>query len=472
MELKLKGVETKEDIEKYKDYYNVIAVPKIFIPYYNDLSPYQIWKGSRFSAKSFTKATFSLLHAHFDDYYRMIFARKTQKAARDSQFQLFLDQFDLYPVLRKMFVVHKQEMKITSLRTGNYIKGGSFEDSETLMSVPNITDFWAEEPITRKGSIKRDDFQTIAGTLRNTKGIVPRFHFTFNPIGKNNFIYDDFYKNKLYPDFTDLHVNYTDNIYCPDDRIEYLNRLKVVDPQRYLVDGMGIWGEPKNENPFFYNFKRALHVGENLSPLKSHTLRFSFDFNIGSTYAIMYQFIPLPVYKGGGFKIYKTFKGNDTKDVCNKIKNHMGWISGATWSGSRNITITGDSTGKNRTAVAGNTNNYTVILKELRLSKSQLRDVSGVNQRHVHSQTLCNNVFAEIPFNINKDGNNQTISDLTTAIFDDENNNLKKDRKDNPQDAGDTVRYAINEAFPNAIKSVEKYSKIIAPDWLEIFESY
>ena len=458
----------------YKDYYNVITIPEAFEDYYDDLNPYQIWKGSRFSAKSYTKALFSLLHCHFDDYYRMIFARKTQKAARESQFQLFLDIFIDFPILKTLFEVKDSKMQIISKRTGNFIKGGSFEDSDSLMSVPNITDFWAEEPITHDGSIKRQDFLSIAGTLRNNQNIVPRFHFTFNPIGMNNFIYEDFFEQNLYDgELTVVHVNYDQNPYCPKDRIDFLNRLKVVDPGRYNVDGLGKWGELKNDSPFFRNFKKQLHYTACQKPRLDTTLEFSFDFNVGSCYAIMYQFIVAPIKKGGGFNVYKTFKGKDTRDVCRLIKDYMKWNkTGAVWDGVRNVSVTGDATGKNASATGHNINNYTIIKDELSLSNQHLVDVSGANARHVHSMTLCNDVLAQIPVRIhNKKGfNEDLVFDLEVARFDDATKSLVKDRKEHTQDAGDTFRYAINKTFPDSINSVLDYAAIIAPNYLGDFD--
>lgn len=247
---------------------NVIGVPKIYIPTWNDTRPYQIWKGSRFSAKSWTKGIQWLLKAHTDKYFRGVFARHTQKAARESQFKLFEDIITIhYPALRQFFTINKQEMSLTHKNNNNMIKGGSFEQPESLMSVPDITDFWAEEPITRTKKIERSPFNDIAGTLRNPFGVLPIFHMTFNPIDEINFIYEDFYSTeKVYHEDTVCSVtaNWYDNPFCPQDRIEYLNKMKLRDPSRYMVDGEGQWGVIQTGQEWATNFDRGYHV----KPLK------------------------------------------------------------------------------------------------------------------------------------------------------------------------------------------------------------
>ena len=165
-------------------YDNVIGIPAIFEDTWYDNRPYQIWRGSRFSSKSWTKALQFLLKPEYQKFFRGVFTRNTHKSARDSQFQLFKDLLKRYPALGEKWEIKEYSMTLIHKDTGFFIKGGSFENSDDLLSVPEITDVWAEEPISRTGSIKRTDFENITGTMRNSEGVDPIFHFTFNPIGK------------------------------------------------------------------------------------------------------------------------------------------------------------------------------------------------------------------------------------------------------------------------------------------------
>lgn len=175
-------------------------------------------------------------------YSRVIFARDTHKNARLSQFQLFKDLINKFPQFRNRFRINEAPvMRITAIQSGNMIIGGSFDQPDSLRSIADPTDFWAEEPITRHSSISRDSFLDIQGSLRNPHGVPTIFHFTFNPISKSTWIYEDFFVHDLY-DAEKVFANYWDNPFCPPELINFLNSLKVIDPKRYEVDALGNWG--------------------------------------------------------------------------------------------------------------------------------------------------------------------------------------------------------------------------------------
>ena len=260
---------------------NVIPVPEVFVPSYTSVKPYIIKYGSRYSGKSWDEAKRQLLKAaggpSGEQYYRGVFARMTQKAARQSQFQLFQDTMNRYPLLGNQFKVRDTDMKITHKKTGNYIQGGSFEDSESLMSVPDLTDCWLEEPLNRKKSLIRKQFEDISGTLRNDKGIIPQMCMTFNPINKDNFIHEDFFVKKAY-DTLFIKANWYDNPYCPEDRIDYLMNMKKLNPERYKVDGEGLFGNTLTGYEYYGMYNNGVHKRRHkLQPLPIHI---TFDFNV------------------------------------------------------------------------------------------------------------------------------------------------------------------------------------------------
>jgi phage terminase large subunit len=221
---------------------HTLKLPKAYGKVWHSKKPYQIWYGGRGSAKSWTKAIYFLLKTMQPEYSRTIFARDTQKNVRNSQYQLFKDICSKFDCFKDRFTfVESPALKITCKHNGNMMLGGSFEQPDTLRSVADPTDFWAEEPITRESEIQRQDFFDITGSLRNSYGIQPQFHFTFNPISKLAWIYKDFFEEQLY-DVETLFVNYWDNPYCPESLRTFLESLKVLDPKRYEVDALGNWG--------------------------------------------------------------------------------------------------------------------------------------------------------------------------------------------------------------------------------------
>lgn len=237
----------------------VLRLPAKYATVWNSQKPYQIWYGGRGSSKSWTKAIQLLLKAQSQPYYRGVFARDTQKNVRNSQYQLFKDICNRFDCFRGQFRFLDSSMKIICKQNGNMMMGGSFEQPDSLRSVADPTDFWAEEPITRESQINRQDFFDIVGSLRNAAGVQTQFHFTFNPISKQTWIYEDFFEKDLF-DCEKLFINYWENPYCPQTTIDFLESLKELDPKRYEVDALGNWGvahegliykdfEPVNEMP-------------------------------------------------------------------------------------------------------------------------------------------------------------------------------------------------------------------------------
>jgi phage terminase large subunit len=222
-----------------------LRIPAAFIgeggSVWNSAKPYQIWYGGRYSSKSWTKAIQWLSKAQSQRYFRGVFARDTQKNVRNAQFQLFKDLCRRFDCFRDQFHFVDSGMKIICKQNGNMMMGGSFEQPDTLRSVADPTDFWAEEPITRESQISRQDFFDIVGSLRNAEGVQTQFHFTFNPISKKTWIYEDFFENGIF-DAEIVFVNYWDNPFCPQSGIEFLESLRRLDPKRYKVDGLGNWG--------------------------------------------------------------------------------------------------------------------------------------------------------------------------------------------------------------------------------------
>ena len=88
-ELKLgyeKAIYVSNELKKLK----IILLPDIFREsFFNFNAEYQIWFGSRVSAKSYVKAIQMLYKSTNQKYFRCLFARQTKTDARDSQFQLF-----------------------------------------------------------------------------------------------------------------------------------------------------------------------------------------------------------------------------------------------------------------------------------------------------------------------------------------------------------------------------------------------
>jgi PBSX family phage terminase large subunit len=362
--------------------HKVILLPKIFKDSFTDFTTdYKIWYGSRVSAKTYAKAIEFLYKAYSKPYFRGLFARQTAKDSRESQYQLFEDLIlRIYPFLQDYFICETSKMRITCIKNNNFMKGASFENMPR--SLAEYTDFWVDEPITRKGSITQNDLLDISGTLRNSYGIKTQKHLTFNPISINTFIYKSFFEDKKF-NANILLANYNDNVFCPPEKITELEWYKDVDYQRYLVDSLGYWGNPSVENPFITTFQREKHVSKTPIEYNSRLITVvSVDFNVSPMTALVIQY---DMY----FRVINIIDefrdlNSDVYKLCEWIKNNYD---------TRTILITGDASGNNRHAYSKDSQSgYQIIKSELRLGAGQFK-IPSKKKNYINDKRLITNAF-------------------------------------------------------------------------------
>lgn len=202
----------------------------------------QIWYGGSGGGKSDAKATELLLKCIFNPYCRVMFCRKTKESIRMSQFRLLKDLLKRYG-LNSQFKVNEQAMQIMCIANGNLLFGSGLDDMGKITSIADVTDIWLEEPIDKKGTVSSADFTELNRRLRSVKA-TNHIHLTFNPISKESWIHDYFFKSDLYQPFT-LKTTYLDNVFAPESQRREFDILKEKKPDEYSVYGLGEWGSLK-----------------------------------------------------------------------------------------------------------------------------------------------------------------------------------------------------------------------------------
>ena len=200
-----------------------ITVNDVYMPHFFAPDRMQIWYGGAGSGKSDAKATELLLKCLTMPFCRVLFVRKFREQVRDSQFLLFKGLIDRYG-LQQFFQVKESEMDIVCKHNGNLLMSGGLDDVDKLKSVPDITDIWIEEPIDRKGSISSSDFTELDRRLRSPRAS-NHIHFTFNPVSRESWIHDYFFKSDLYKPFV-LKTTFLDNYFTPESQRNEFEILK------------------------------------------------------------------------------------------------------------------------------------------------------------------------------------------------------------------------------------------------------
>lgn len=219
-----------------------VVINDAYIPHLFRPERLQLWYGGSGSGKSDSKATELLLKCLLMPYCRVMYVRKVYDTIRMSQFQLFKDVIKRYG-LEQYFKVREDGMTITCTQNSNMLFARGLDDVDKITSIAEVTDIWIEEPIDRKGSISSSDFTELNRRLRCPKA-GNHIHFTFNPITRDGWIHDYFFKSNEYEAFT-LKTTYLDNHFTPADQVRQFEILKSKKPEEYQVYALGEWGKLK-----------------------------------------------------------------------------------------------------------------------------------------------------------------------------------------------------------------------------------
>ncbi len=210
---------------------------------------YIVMKGSAGSGKSVDTAQNYILRLMRDPGRNLVAMRKSDITNRDSTFaeltgaiyRMFGDKAEQY------WQINKSPLQLTCRPNGNKIIFRGMNDDkqrEKLKSITfqrgKLTDVWLEEAT----EFTQADLEIIDDRLR---GVLPDGQFyqikmTFNPVNKSHWIKKVFFD---IPDPNVLchHSTYLQNRFVDDAYRARMERRKIVDPDGYLIYGLGEWGE-------------------------------------------------------------------------------------------------------------------------------------------------------------------------------------------------------------------------------------
>lgn len=210
---------------------------------------YIVMKGSAGSGKSVDTAQNYILRLMKDRGRNLVCIRKSDITNRDSTFaeltgainRMFGDKADRY------WQTTMSPLKLTCRTNGNQIIFRGMNDDkqrEKLKSITfqrgKLTDVWCEEAT----ELTQADIEIIDDRLRGElpPGQFYQIRMTFNPVNKNHWIKKVFFDA---PDSNVLahHSTYLMNRFIDKAYYERMARRKEVDPEGYLIYGLGEWGE-------------------------------------------------------------------------------------------------------------------------------------------------------------------------------------------------------------------------------------
>ena len=252
-------------------------------------------------------------------------------------------------------------------------------------------------------------------------------------------IYEAWTKDELPKNWFYLPAKITDNSDLANDAkyMENLENLDDLTKARYLD---GDWSAFAVNNPFAYAFDKSKHVSDEAIFKPFEPVMLSFDFNVDPITCIAFQ----------GDLISKIdfihefeLPNSDIYELCDRI---VAMFPNSVFM------VTGDATGRARSAISkGNINYYQIIKQKLRLSDTQLKTPT-VNPSVADTRVLLNSLLQNGTIRIHSSLKN-FIRDLKYVEVDDEGD-IKKDRSSDTKksDLLDCGRYAVHTFYRNFIK--------------------
>jgi hypothetical protein len=318
-------------------------------------------------------------------------------------FPTYKDLSEVWKDIKKTYnpiIARKDEqLKQITLITGGLIDFWSMEDPDSGQGRKYkraVIDEAAKAP-----KLYQAWENTIRPTLTDYRGDA---FILSRPKGKNNgfFLLEE--KHRQFENWQFFHFTTYDNPHIAFDEIEEAkNQLDEINfQQEYMAEYVDA-----NDRPFLYAFSEKKHIIESYEPNPHLTIVCSFDFNRDPmTCVIGQRYDQLTTYIFDEIEIMD----GSSAEVCDHIRSKY-----TKWDG--NIEVTGDATGRNRSALTrGNLNHYRIIKQELGLTDRDLL-VGKTNLANKDARVLCNSVLQNANVYITKNCK-KIIHDCRTAYVD------------------------------------------------------
>ena len=200
-------------------------------------------KGSRRSKKSKTMALWVIYHMMKHKDANTLVVRKTYRTLKDSCFT------ELKWAVKRLGVEHLWDFKESPLEakyipTGQKIYFRGLDDSLKITSVTVevgvLCWMWIEEAYE---ITKEDDFDTLAESMLGDcpDNLWKQITLTFNPWSDRTWIKARFFDVED-PDILAITTNYTCNEWLSPDDKKVFEDMRIKNPRRYRVAGLGDWG--------------------------------------------------------------------------------------------------------------------------------------------------------------------------------------------------------------------------------------
>ena len=246
--------------------------------FWNFKGRYRICKGSRASKKSTTTALNIICRMMEYPESNTLIVRKVGRTLHDSCFNQLL--WAIHRLGVDAFWTSKETpLEITYKPTGQKIFFRGLDDPLKVTSITvehgSLCWMWIEEAYE---IMNEADFDMLDESIRGEvpDGLFKQITLTFNPWNQKHWIKKRFFDAAPDADILAMTTNYTYNEWLDESDRALFERMKVTNPRRYRVAGLGDWGIA--EGLIFENWEEKAFDLNEIITLKSVHSQFGLDF--------------------------------------------------------------------------------------------------------------------------------------------------------------------------------------------------
>ncbi|MEA4831911.1 MAG: PBSX family phage terminase large subunit [Oscillospiraceae bacterium] len=201
-------------------------------------------RGSAGSGKSYDTAQFYIIRILSQPGRNLLCVRKTDLTNRVSTYSELTKAINRLG-LQAYFKCTVSPLMIRCVNGNMILFGGCKDESqrEKLKSITalkgNITDIWCEEAT----ELSQEDYDTLDDRLRGRlpDNLFYQMRFTFNPVSASHWIKGYFF-DAINPNVYCHKSTYRDNAFADPGQYARMELMRVRNPERYKIYGMGEWG--------------------------------------------------------------------------------------------------------------------------------------------------------------------------------------------------------------------------------------
>ena len=269
------------------------AMQRIYLPdyvgrgykaFWNFKGRYRVCKGSRASKKSKTTALWYIYNLMKYPEANLLVVRKTYRTLKDSCYK------ELKLAVNRLKVDHLLTFALNTLEATYKPRGQKiyFRGLDDPLKVTSITVevgclcwAWLEEAYE---VLNEDDFNVLDESIRGRvpDGLFKQWTITFNPWNEHHWLKKRFFDAPPDPDILAMTTNYMCNEWLDESDKRLFERLKVQNPRRYAVAGLGGWGIV--DGLVYENWKEEAFDPKDPAFLKEHpNIESAFGLDFGYT---------------------------------------------------------------------------------------------------------------------------------------------------------------------------------------------